>query len=232
MPVTTLDMSSAIGRETSTPAQRQSEKAANDPMTKVCAGCQKSQSDISEPLKRCAKCQTQCYCSRECQKADWKTHKKVCASNQQNKPKATTDFDAMPGPMKDIFKGVQGDDFLRRLPEKEAYIRLIDCYRMRVEDDYKFAGDARGLYSEEDPLDDFQKFLDLAEKRKGLLPQWWNGEKRKSCERLAVDGTQWACISHAVEKSDIMEHYGDNLMPMKLRMMAETVYGKRIDGGL
>ena len=226
---TTLDVSSAIGRETTTPAERQAEKAANDPLTKSCAACKKPQADLPEPLKQCAKCHTQRYCSRDCQKADWKTHKKVCAWNQQNRPKAMTDFES--GPMKDVFRGVQGDDFLRRLPEKEAFVRLIDCYRMRVEDDYKYAGDPRGLYNEEDPLDDFQEFLNLAQKRKGLLPTWWNGEKRQACERMAVNGTQWACMNHAVEKSDIIEHYGDPMMPMRLRMLAELVYEKKIDMG-
>lgn len=227
----TLDMSSVIGRETTTPAEREAEKEANDPNTKHCAKCQKPQSDLPSPLKRCAKCQTQCYCSRECQKADWKTHKKICATNQQRKPKAMTDFDAMPAPARDFFKGVSPDDFLHKLPEKDTFIRLIDCYRMRVEDDYKFAGDARGLYAEDDPLEDFQEFLDLAVKRKGLLPKWWNERKRAACERLAVDATQWAFLGSAVEKSDVIEHYGDSLMPMKLRILAEKIYGKKIDMG-
>lgn len=30
-------------------------------------------------LKQCAKCRAEHYCSRECQKADWKKHNKVCA---------------------------------------------------------------------------------------------------------------------------------------------------------
>ncbi|KAL6897715.1 hypothetical protein GGI43DRAFT_409723 [Trichoderma evansii] len=29
-------------------------------------------------LKRCAKCSSTRCCSRECQKADWKAHKKIC----------------------------------------------------------------------------------------------------------------------------------------------------------
>ena len=90
------------------------------------------------------------------------------------------------------------------IPEKDAFIRLIDCYRMRVEDDYKFAGEARGLYNDENPLPDFQQFLDLAQKRKGVLPKWWSGEKRLECERLATDMTQWACLGSAVEKSDVL----------------------------
>lgn len=137
----------------------------------------------------------------------------------------------MPKQAADFFKGLGADDLLRGISEKEAFVKLIDCYRMRVEDDYKFAGDTRGLYNQEDPLEDFQDFLNLAQKRKGVLPKWWSEEKRRACERLAVDGTQWANINGTVEKHDIIEHYGDNLMPMKLRMLAEKIYGKKIDMG-
>ena len=231
MATSVLDMSSAIGQETTTPAQRQADRDANDPTNKACAGCKKPQSDLQNSLKRCGKCQTQSYCSRDCQKADWKAHKKICASNQQGKSKATTDFDSMPKPAGDFFKGLVTDDFLHHLSEKDTFIWLIDCYRMRVEDDYKFAGDLRGLYNNDDPLEDFQEFLDLAQKRNGLLPKWWSDEKRRTCERLAVDTTQWSDLNCAVEKADVIEHYGDNLMPMKLRLLAEKVYGKKIDMG-
>jgi MYND finger len=44
----------------------------------VCVKCKKSPASLSRPLKRCAKCKGALYCSRECQTADWKTHKKVC----------------------------------------------------------------------------------------------------------------------------------------------------------
>jgi hypothetical protein len=47
----------------------------------------------------------------------------------------------------DIFKGLADSN--------------TDCYRMRVEDDYKFAGEARGLYNDENPLPDFQQFFGL-----------------------------------------------------------------------
>lgn len=231
MPTSVIDMSSAFG-----PSPRR-QKPGNDESIETssapaqCANCKKPQKELSKPLKRCAKCQTQSYCSRECQKADWKSHKKSCASSQQNKPKATTDFDAMPKQASDFFKGLAGDNSLHDLTEKDAFIRLIDCYRMRAEDDYKYAGDPRGIYDDDDPLPDFQHFLDLAEKRKRLLPKWWSEEKRVECERLARDVTQWACLAAAIEKSDVMEHYGDNLMPMKLRMLAEEIYGKKINMG-
>lgn len=50
----------------------------------VCGGCKKDASSLSKPLKHCAKCGEAWYCSRECQKADWKQHKKVCGKSSSN----------------------------------------------------------------------------------------------------------------------------------------------------
>lgn len=137
----------------------------------------------------------------------------------------------MPKQAGDFFKGLVSDTYLHTLSEKDAFVQLIDCYRMRVEDDYKFAHENRGIYGGEDPVPDFKAFLDLAEKRKGILPKWWSEEKRRECERLAMDVTQWADINCAVEKHDVIKHYGDSVMPMKLRLLAEKIYGKKIDMG-
>lgn len=49
-----------------------------------CQVCKKTQSQLPNPLKNCAKCHTQAYCSRECQKNDWKEHKKQCGTNHAN----------------------------------------------------------------------------------------------------------------------------------------------------
>lgn len=88
-----------------------------------------------------------------------------------------------------------------------------------------YAGNPRGRYAGEDPLPVFREFLDLAEKQKGLLPSWWNEDKRRECERVATGGDGWANINFVVEKSDIMEHY-HNTMPMTLRVLGEKIYGR------
>ncbi|KAL8992128.1 MAG: hypothetical protein Q9169_007347, partial [Polycauliona sp. 2 TL-2023] len=125
-----------------------------------------------------------------------------------------------------------GGSNLDKLSKKDCYIQLIDSYRMRVEDDYKFAQDNHGLYAGEDPRPEFAEFLDLAEKRRALLPGWWNQETRAACEAMGADGSKanWADLSCAVEKSDIIDHYKDNMMPMKLRLLAEKVYGRTSRG--
>ncbi|KAJ9221556.1 hypothetical protein DTO027B5_2821 [Paecilomyces variotii] len=192
--------------------------APSIPQTRTCSACKRPEPTSPTPsqtLKRCARCHITIYCSRECQKAHWKAdHKNRC-----------------------IWGAIRNNIYLDSLPEEDAMEQLIDVYRMRVEDDYKFRGDAHGLYGLEDPLDDFEEFLDLAEgqmekekedagglKRAGILPKWWCEEKRNACERKAMRDP-WCRITYAVEKGDIQEHYKDDMMPMKLRMLGETVYG-------
>ncbi|KAL8724271.1 MAG: hypothetical protein Q9166_008041 [cf. Caloplaca sp. 2 TL-2023] len=127
-----------------------------------------------------------------------------------------------------------GGSKLDKLTKKDCYIQLIDSYRLRVEDDYNFAHDNHGLYAGEDPKPEFAHFLNMAEKRKDLLPKWWNKETRAACEAMGADNSKanWADLSCAVGKNDIIDHYKESTMPMKLRLLAEKVYGQRVQGGL
>ncbi|KAL2066841.1 hypothetical protein VTL71DRAFT_1265 [Oculimacula yallundae] len=185
----------------------------------TCATCQKPQSDLPTPLKHCAKCKTTQYCSVDCQKSDWKIHKRTCGKSDHNN-KHNPGFHGA-----NALLGLTDDKYLHNLPEKDVFTQLVDCYRLRVEDEYNFQGAAGGLYVGEDPMPDFKRFLDLAEKRKGLLPDWWGIGKRRECEREAVRG-EWANIGQAVEKSDIVSHYGNPMMPMTLRVLGEKIYEK------
>ncbi|KAK5079369.1 hypothetical protein LTR51_001566 [Lithohypha guttulata] len=45
-----------------------------------CNNCKKSPAQLTTKLKQCAKCIYTRYCSTECQKADWKKHKRICGS--------------------------------------------------------------------------------------------------------------------------------------------------------
>lgn len=121
--------------------------------------------------------------------------------------------------------GMDKDDYFYKMPEKDVFEQLIDCFRLRCDDEYKFKGDTRGLYAGEDPAKEFKEFLDLAESRNGLLPKWWSEQKRKACEKIA-SGKGWSNLRSAVEKSDIQEHYGKPTMPMTLRILGEKIYGK------
>jgi splicing suppressor protein 51 len=60
------------------------------------------------------------------------------------------------------------------------------------------------------------------------LPGWWNAGKRQACLRAARDTNGEARIYHAVEKHDVQKAYEDSLMPMKLRLLADEIYGRPV----
>ncbi|KAI0747597.1 hypothetical protein C8Q80DRAFT_1167581 [Daedaleopsis nitida] len=43
-----------------------------------CSHCGKDQSELQEPLKRCARCAAVVYCSKACQRSAWPSHKILC----------------------------------------------------------------------------------------------------------------------------------------------------------
>lgn len=119
------------------------------------------------------------------------------------------------------------DTWFHNRSEKDVFTLLIDSYRLRVEDEYKFQGecDINSLYGGGNPYTGFKKFLGAAERnnREGL-PPWWSNSKRADCIAFARNkrGSKWSDLHGAVEKSDIIEHYGgDSTFPMQLRMVAE-----------
>lgn len=127
---------------------------------------------------------------------------------------------------------------LHALSEAEVFCALVDCFRMRVEDENKFKGKNMGILDGHSRcVPDFATFLDLAESREGLLPSWWSPEKRTACEAFSVQQMRgrYKDLGHAegnifafTDKKDIMEHYADNAMPMKLRILGEEIYGTSI----
>jgi mitochondrial splicing suppressor protein 51 len=112
---------------------------------------------MSEKLKQCAKCPTTLYCNLECQKAGWKQHKQICAGKQVSLGRHTPGFD-----FSTTFAGRD---------KKYIFTQLVDCFRMRCEDERNWVGNLIGSHNEAgDQLPDFKLFLDLAESRRNLLP--------------------------------------------------------------
>lgn len=58
-------------------------------LQKVCVVCDK----VKGKLMCCGKCQSRYFCSRECQKTDWKTHKKECTVPAGNDDANTEAYD-------------------------------------------------------------------------------------------------------------------------------------------
>ncbi|KAF1993855.1 hypothetical protein P154DRAFT_449135, partial [Amniculicola lignicola CBS 123094] len=208
---------------------------ADTPRVPSCAKCF-SATPASGKLLRCSRCRAAFYCNTACQKADWSMHKKNCRRDSGG-PSPSTSYPPTPLPSSPsayqppptaAFPAMFGLELdLPSLDEKTVFTYLIDAYRLRVTDDFIFTGTIRehSLRSAiPEPIRDFQTFLGKAEKRTGVLPQWWNAERRAACAAFAAERA-WQSINQEVDKADIIEKYADNIMPMRLRLLAEKVYG-------
>ncbi|TVY33340.1 hypothetical protein LSUB1_G007095 [Lachnellula subtilissima] len=88
--------------------------ASASPTPRKCAHCGNLETNPGErsgdkppvQLKPCPKCHTALYCSRDCQKAAFKQHKKTCAADAQEYAKtANLKMAAPAGPKKDGWRG-------------------------------------------------------------------------------------------------------------------------------
>ncbi|KAG4431779.1 hypothetical protein IFR05_012736 [Cadophora sp. M221] len=205
---------------------------ASTTTTPKCATCDKIESDSGIPLKRCAQCQTTAYCSRGCQRAHWKTHKQVCATSN-TAPGASTSTSLPKGLTIAIdkpFHRLNSKTWMHNRPEEDVYKLLIDTYRFRMEDNFNLEGarNKESIYGgAADGRIGFVRFLGLAESKTGLLPSWWSTDKGKECIALGLGRDNgWSSLGQKVAKSGLIEHYGNPLMPMQLRLFGEQVYGR------
>jgi splicing suppressor protein 51 len=185
--------------------------------------------DKMDDTLRCGRCLKVWYCSKECQAKDWKSgHKAACKTGAPSKNIASDSPKAGALPkIEKPFTRLEHDTFLHDLPEKDVYVLLIDAFRMRQEDEYQHGEpDEDSIYGgEPTSIIPFRRFLDNAEKKPGVLPAWWNKTKRDECIEFGKGSHEWVDLGCCVEKADIMKHYGDDMMPMKLRMLAESFCG-------
>lgn len=205
-------------------------------MVHWCGNCGKA-----EPgLKVCARCSSERYCSRDCQKAHWKTHKKACgvnvtatctseSSRTSPFPSTATSFKNLATAITHPFHKLEARIWLHDRPEDDVYKLLIDTFRLRINDDYKFSAiKTKGsIYAgRSDSLSAFYRYLHLAESRQGLLPPWWSSENSAACVALSMNDPEgWYSLRFGPEKGDINEHYGDSKMAMQMRMLGEQIYG-------
>jgi len=126
------------------------------------------------------------------------------------------------------FHKLDAGTWLHDRPETDVYTLLLDAFLLRLNDDYTIEGDVwEDTVHAGSPTSTprFKKFLALAEKRKGLLPPWWNKQKSvAACVAYGTGAAYWSSLASAPEKSDFVEQYAAPNMPMQLRMFAEVVY--------
>ncbi|KAF2703283.1 hypothetical protein K504DRAFT_463662 [Pleomassaria siparia CBS 279.74] len=179
-------------------------------------------------LQACARCKTALYCGRDCQKADYKSHKKVCPkpvehSNSYSAPRLHHLERHVPDPFTRLDEGT----YLHHRPEIDTFKLLIDSFRIRQADDFVYENKTTppsiytGALSSTEP---FRHYLDRATACKSLLPPWWTPEKMEECVIFGESGA-WSDIRKKVTKHEIIQHYGCEKMPLQLRLLAEAIYG-------
>ncbi|OAA64851.1 Zinc finger, MYND-type [Cordyceps fumosorosea ARSEF 2679] len=214
----------------------------------ACASCSKTAPEVK--LKHCVRCPEIKYCGRVCQTAHWPIHRATCNSQtgarSASRPSASTpqqssSSSAKLSPPKGLQQGIaqpftrlDKGTWLHDRPRQDVFALLLDAYRLRIEDMYNHEGEAEAdsLYGgAPNGLVGFRRFLGrVTAARPALLPPWWDETAKKECEDLGMQAGGWHSLAAAVEKCDIVEHYGDGQFPMQLRMFAEAVYGSAPGG--
>lgn len=132
--------------------------------------------------------------------------------------------------MMEQFLGLDSKTMLHGKSEAEVYKTLLDSYRMRCQDEsaYSLSMPKDSLYDGGDPKVGFKQFLDKAKSHGTVLPQWWSDEKAVECVAKGDQREGWATLHKTVSKGSIQDHYGDNMAPMKLRLLAEEIIGTNV----
>jgi hypothetical protein len=98
---------------------------------------------------------------------------------------------------------------------------------MRQEDEHALEGELMSgtIYNQEPNSEKaFRTFIRKATAVSGLLPPWWDDKSLAKCLSYSRDSADFS-LKHTEEKHDIQKTWADQTMPMKLRMVAERVYG-------
>ncbi|KAK6502512.1 hypothetical protein TWF506_003093 [Arthrobotrys conoides] len=126
------------------------------------------------------------------------------------------------------FHSLHAKTWLHGHSEADTFRLLIDTYRLRVQDDYQVEGKTDPgdvLGGAGDSSEGFNRFLRLATAKQNLLPTWWTPEKAQECVSYGMDTEEWQSLRKPITKADVIDHYGNSLMPMQLRMFGEQIYG-------
>ncbi|KAF8927067.1 hypothetical protein BGZ47_002344 [Haplosporangium gracile] len=209
-------------------------------MTDMCAKCSKTAADAGNPLKVCSKCKSIHYCSRDCQKDHWKVHKKVCATNANanigstinTSSSATNKGEPLEVHIEKPFHKLNDKTWLHNRSEKDVQKLLIDIYRLRMDDTFKFDHmvENDSLYSgARDGTNGFRNFLALVEGKAGLLPADWSAEKKEAVIAFGQAEPE-KLLFHKADKETIIGRYGNSQMPIQMRLFGEQVYGRGVGG--
>ncbi|RSL71985.1 hypothetical protein CEP54_001154 [Fusarium duplospermum] len=124
--------------------------------------------------------------------------------------------------------GYPNVNWLHWIPDTKLHGYLIDSFRLRMQDIKGRPVTRLDIFYRDWNKDmaGFNHYLDLAEQTPGLLPIEWNS-KRAACENLCKHDQYYNLANlDALNKSSIiMHHGGDRECILKLRELAQAVFG-------
>lgn len=131
--------------------------------------------------------------------------------------------------IKKPFHRLHAKTWLHGRSERDVYKLLIDTYRLRVVEDNNLTGNVDvdspyGGATADGGTSGFRRFLRMAQRIPGLLPEWWCPAKTTECIQMGCRTRGWN-VEATITIRAIMMYYGDNSMPMQLRMLGEQIYG-------
>ena len=164
----------------------------------------------------CSQCREVSYCCKEHQRSDWSRHKTGCKAAAAKASKAPTGSHQEAQESPRVFQKVQNRDPSGRftMPSPcswavglDAQMQrewLVDCYRMRLDDEYAWQGSVRAgtLYDDSEAtqiVQDFLVFCRLAKDRDAIPANWsWSQFLKIASEHLV----------YAFDKNCAREKYG------------------------
>ncbi|KAF2868841.1 hypothetical protein BDV95DRAFT_642775 [Massariosphaeria phaeospora] len=173
--------------------------------TPCCVICGKTAADAPN-LKHCAKCKTSWYCSREYLRQQRRLQLEHNTNYQTQRAANLRSHISKP------FTALDNNTWLHDRAEGDVFKLLIDG----TDSDSVYGGNS-------DSLPGFRRFIRLVSSRAGLLPPWWSSDKQAECEAFGM-GNNWSSLKKMTTKEQIQAHYGEDKMPMQMRMFAEAVY--------
>eukprot|EP01025_Chloroclados_australasicus_P007231 TRINITY_DN12309_c0_g1_i4.p2 TRINITY_DN12309_c0_g1~~TRINITY_DN12309_c0_g1_i4.p2 ORF type:complete len:167 (-),score=14.58 TRINITY_DN12309_c0_g1_i4:44-544(-) len=127
----------------------------------------------------CARCKKARYCSKDCQRIDWKQrHKQSCGRDEGTALGSANDMMA-------IFSSGSSGGWYTGIERERVYERIWMSFQLRVEDEYTHAGNMVGAYgqagggSKADTTKEFRKYVARLDKKKMLPPDWSDEDRSK-----------------------------------------------------
>jgi splicing suppressor protein 51 len=127
------------------------------------------------------------------------------------------------------FTAISKNLFFHDRLESNTFQLLIDTLRTRQQDELTLDKIPMpgSIHATNEPSSEkaFRDFIMKARAVPGFLPTWWKGEiSTDACVEYARENAAFS-LAVAQEKQDVRKTWGDERMPVLLRMVAEKVYG-------